>query len=330
MILPDLSLGEWHAADGCVWWEASLGPARLVMSTRLGGGSAPPYDALNLGLHVGDSPAIVIENRRRFWAAAGSPHAEGITTQSSGETAVPLECAGAPEGGRLTPLSVRRLDAVATRQVEQSPGLPLASTTPRSTPLPVVAEQVHGARIAVVGAAEAGRGWRDRVNALPETDALITRDTRIAPAILVADCAPVALVLPEGVLGMAHAGWRGLADGVLEATLRAMAAQGSGPPEQCQAVIGPCIRGCCYEVGEEVWRRFPESCLTPSDRPGARRLDLMAAVVHRLRDAGLPADQIHPLGLCTACQPYLFFSHRRATREGPPTTGRMALIGWLE
>jgi polyphenol oxidase len=271
MRLAGVDFGAWSTADGCVWWQATLGPARLVMSTRPGGESAPPYDTLNLGLHVGDTPDAVIPNRRRFWSAAGS------------------------------------------------------GTAP-----PVVAEQVHGTAVRLVAAADAGRGWQERETSLPETDSLVTREAGVSLSILVADCAPVALLAPPGVLGMAHAGWRGLADGVLEATLREMASLGAGPPEQCRAVIGPCIRGCCYEVGEEVWRRFPESCLAPSERAGARRLDLMAAVVHRLREAGLPNEQIHLVGLCTACHPELFFSHRRATREGQGTTGRMALFGWLE
>jgi polyphenol oxidase len=201
-----------------------------------------------------------------------------------------------------------------------------SAVTPGSAP-PVIAEQVHGVTPAVVGTAEAGRGWEARETAISDTDALVTRDAGVALAMLVADCAPVALVAPEGVLGLAHAGWRGLANGVLEATLRQMAALGGGPPHRYRALVGPCIRACCYEVGEEVWRHFPESCLAPAGRPTARRLDLMAAVVHRLEQAGLPPEQISTLGLCTACHPDLFFSHRRATREGLPTTGRLALLG---
>jgi YfiH family protein len=148
--------------------------------------------------------------------------------------------------------------------------------------------------------------------------------------VLVADCAPVALVAPDGVLGVAHAGWRGLAGVVLEATLRSMAELGGGLPHHYRALIGPCIRACCYEVGEEVWSRFPEECLRPGSRPDARRLDLMAAAAHRLREAGLPVSQVHSLGLCTACHPDLFFSHRRATQQGLPTTGRLALFAWLQ
>jgi purine-nucleoside/S-methyl-5'-thioadenosine phosphorylase / adenosine deaminase len=268
--LPHPELGHWQQAGGCVWWEATVGPAALAFTTRLGGVSAAPYDALNLGLHVGDTPEAVRENRRRFWAAA----APGVAA-------------------------------------------------------PVVAEQVHGAGVAAVGATHAGRGWERNDTSVAATDALATREAGVPLTVLVADCAPVALVAPEGVLGLAHAGWRGLAGGVLEAALGRVAEMGGGSPAELQAVVGPCIRGCCYEVGEEVWRRFPPECLSPADRPGARRLDLMTAVVHRLQAAGLPGAHIHALGLCTACYANLFFSHRRATQQGQPATGRMALFGWL-
>lgn len=271
MRLPDLEFGTWRSDAGLIWWEAALGSARLIVTTRTGGVSRAAFDTLNLGLHVGDAPEAVAENRRALWSAAGPPVAAA----------------------------------------------------------PVLAEQVHGAAAAVVEAADAGRGWRARETAMPATDALVTQEAGLPLAILVADCAPVVLVAPGGVLGVAHSGWRGLAGGVLEATLQRMAEMGGAPAGECRAVIGPCIRGCCYEVGEEVWRHFPVDCLAPAQEPRARRLDLMAAVVHRLRAAGLSPEQIHPLGLCTACHPELFFSHRRATKQGLQSTGRMLMIGWL-
>src|SRR5207253_115963 len=150
-----------------------------------GGVSAAPYDTLNLGLHVGDRAAAVIENRRSLWSAV-------------------------------------------------APG----------APPPVLAEQVHGTSAAIVSATDAGRGWNARDTALPNTDALATREAGVSLAILVADCAPVALVAPAGVLAVAHAGWRGLASGVLEAALGRMAEMGAGPPPEYQAVVGPCIRAC--------------------------------------------------------------------------------------
>jgi YfiH family protein len=269
-ILPALEWGTWRAANGLIWWDAEVGPASLCFTTRRGGVSAAPYDTLNLGLHVGDQAAAVIENRNRFWS-------------------------------------------------EAAPG---ASA-------PVIADQVHGTSVAVAGAADTGRGWHARETSISGTDALVTREAGVPLAILAADCAPIALVAPGGVLGVVHAGWRGLAGGVLEAALRQMVQRGGGVPSEYQAAIGPCIRGCCYEVGEEVWRDFPAGCLSPSGRPNARRLDLMAAVYHRLQEVGLLSGQIHPVGLCTACHPDLLFSHRGATQQGLPTTGRMALLARL-
>jgi YfiH family protein len=181
----------------------------------------------------------------------------------------------------------------------------------------------------MVGRADAGRGWEARETEVAETDALVTRERGLSLGILVADCAPVAIVPPEGGLAAAHAGWRGLVSGVLEAAVEALESSGAGPRERYQVWVGPCIRGCCYEVGEEAWSQFPESCLAPALHSSARRLDLQEAVVHRLRQAGLLPAKTVALGLCTACHPELFFSHRRATRQGLPTTGRMALFARL-
>jgi YfiH family protein len=269
--LPEASPGAWRHAGNLVWWEAAVGGARIVFSTRRIGASAPPYDTLNLGLHVGDDPERVRANRHGFRAAA------------------------------------------------------LAGLPP-----PVIAEQVHGAAVSVVDAGDAGRGWERPDDALPATDALVTRTPGLPLAVLVADCAPVALVAPEGVVAAVHAGWRGLLGGVLEATLARMTVLGVGPREPVTAVVGPCIRSCCYEVGEDVWRRFPEACLVPGSGPDARRLDLLAAVRHRLEWSGVRETHIHAPGLCTACRPDLFFSHRRATQEGHAATGRMALFLTIE
>src|SRR5437763_1128538 len=67
--LPRIECGEWRSAGGFVWWEARIGSASLTFTTRVGGASSPPCDTLNLGLHVGDTPALVIDNRRLFWSA---------------------------------------------------------------------------------------------------------------------------------------------------------------------------------------------------------------------------------------------------------------------
>jgi purine-nucleoside/S-methyl-5'-thioadenosine phosphorylase / adenosine deaminase len=252
-----------------------------------------------------------------WWEAACGPASIAFTTRWGGVSASPYDTLN---------LGLHVGDEAAA--VSENRRALWSVVAPGASP-PIMAEQVHGTHAAVVGAADSGRGWSTRDTAMPDTDALVSREAGVALAILVADCAPVALVAPEGVLAVAHAGWRGLAGGVIEATLQRMAGLGAGPPREYQAVVGPCIRACCYEIGEEVWRHFPNECLVPAKSPHARQLDLMAAVAHRLQEAGLPLQQIRTFGLCTACHPELFFSHRRATQQGNPTTGRMALFARL-
>jgi copper oxidase (laccase) domain-containing protein len=94
------------------------------------------------------------------------------------------------------------------------------------------------------------------------------------------------------------------------------------------AWVGPAIGSCCYEVGPEVAEHFSLD-LTPTEA-GRSRLDLRRATRRRLAASGLLDENITGLDLCTACHPDLFFSHRRATTEGLPTTGRQALMLWIE
>jgi purine-nucleoside/S-methyl-5'-thioadenosine phosphorylase / adenosine deaminase len=154
--------------------------------------------------------------------------------------------------------------------------------------------QVHGARVLVdaYGVAEA--------------DGQATTRDDVAPIVLVADCLPVALVGPRAV-AMVHAGWRGLAAGVLEAGVRAL---GDGP---VAAAIGPGIGACCYEVGDDVRAVFGTTAPT---------LDLKAIARERLRAAGV--GDVCDCSLCTACEPDRFFSHRRDRG----VTGRQAGIAW--
>ena len=116
---------------------------------------------------------------------------------------------------------------------------------------------------------------------------------------LTADCAPVALASDEGVVGVAHAGWRGLAAGVVDATVEAMRSLGA---TRIQAVLGPCIRTACYPFGAEdldtvVTLTGPE--VRGLDRHGRPALDLAAGVVAVLRRAGV--DDVDDVGTCTAC-----------------------------
>jgi YfiH family protein len=139
----------------------------------------------------------------------------------------------------------------------------------------------------------------------------------VAPIVLVADCLPVALVAPEAV-AMLHCGWGGLAGGIVEEGIAAL--RGLGARGRTAAAIGPGVGRCCYEVGEEVHRRF--AAYGPDVREG-RRLDLKLVARRALGAHGV--TEVHDVGLCTMCaDPGLFFSHRR---DGG-VTGRQAGLVW--
>lgn len=168
------------------------------------------------------------------------------------------------------------------------------------------AGQVHGTR--VVEAVASGHH--------PECDALVTTVPGLALAVTTADCMSLLYTAPGGVAA-AHAGWRGMADGMPAIALAALCARTATRPEHVTVHLGPCIRGCCYEVGREVAARFPAEALR--DVEGSTRLDLPTAAKRLLLDAGVPAHSVHDTGACTACEPHWYFSHRRDAGR----TGRM-------
>jgi YfiH family protein len=144
-----------------------------------------------------------------------------------------------------------------------------------------------------------------------EADGHVVAEPGLAPLVFVADCLPVAMSGPGGV-AIVHAGWRGLAGGIIAA--------GAGAVGATRAAVGPGIGPCCYEVGEEVLAAFAP--LGEGVAEG-RMLDL-PEVAHRLL-AEVGIEQVESAGLCTSCEEELFFSHRRD--EG--RTGRQAGIAWL-
>jgi YfiH family protein len=172
--------------------------------------------------------------------------------------------------------------------------------------------QVHGHAVAVEPGADE-----------PEADAAVTRTRGVVLAILTADCLPVVLAARDGSeVAVAHAGWRGLASGVLEATLAAM----TTPPADVMAWLGPAAGPDAYEIGREVFDAFvsgdpqAESAFAAT-RPGHWRVDLYALARQRLLAAGL--DSVRGGGLCTISDEDRFFSHRRDQRSG-----RMATLAW--
>lgn len=153
-------------------------------------------------------------------------------------------------------------------------------------------------------------------------DAIVTAEPGIAIAVLTADCQPVLLADPDaGVIGAAHAGWKGALDGVVENTVAAMRAAGAG---HIRAVIGPCISQRAYEVSEEFMDRFldePQNQRFFSGGPNGRPMfDLPALGVARLRDLGVEAEWS---GHCTYSDPERFFSYRRSTHLHEADYGRL-------
>jgi YfiH family protein len=230
---------------------------RALSTWRTGGISTGIYESLNLGDHVGDSPAAVAENRRRLAAAARLPAEPHWLSQVHGTEVVNLD---AP-----LPADPRGRDAALTRQ----------------------------------------RG-------------------RIC-AILTADCVPVLFAATNGgAVAAAHAGWRGLAAGVLAATAAAIAID----PAALVAWIGPCIGRDAYEVGPDVRDAMQGACPSTAAafRPNGRGKFLAdLALIAHLQLQSLGISSIHGGTACTYTDANRYFSHRR---DGQ--TGRQATLIWLE
>ncbi len=204
-------------------------------------------------------------------------------------------------------------DPQAVRQNRQrlEGGLPSA---------PCWLEQVHGTHVVELNGPSP--------SSIPRADAAITVQTGCVLAIMTADCAPVVFADSNGrAIGVAHAGWRGLAGGVLEATFAALTAR--LPVARWRAWVGPCIGQASFEVGAEVHQAFVETDIAAADYfvPGRARgkwhADLGALARHRLLAMGVA--EVEVANLCTYERADSFFSYRRES-----TTGRMATLAWLD
>ncbi|MDB5562056.1 MAG: pgeF [Hyphomicrobiales bacterium] len=185
--------------------------------------------------------------------------------------------------------------------------------------------QIHSSRVVTLNR-PLGAGDR------PEADAIVTALPGIALGILTADCAPILFADPvAGVIGAAHAGWKGAIDGILANTVAAMVALGAHP-SRIVASIGPTISPQNYEVGPE----FAESLLARHRdasnriaRPngGREHFDLPGFVFDQLHDAGV--GLVNDLAICTYADPKRYFSHRFATHQQTTTGRQIALIAQL-
>ena len=240
-------MNDWLIPD----WPAPAG-VKACVTTRAGGVSLAPFDSLNLGDHVEDSPEAVLENRRRLTAAFA-----------------------------IQPAWLR---------------------------------QVHG--VVVV---EADPGW------IAEADGSWTGTPGIACTAMTADCLPALFCNKSGTrVAAAHAGWRGLAAGVLEAAADSLDAA----PADVLVWLGPAIGPKAFEVGPEVREAFMQQhpqtaqAFVPSHNPGKFLADIYQLARLRLAARGITA--VYGGGLCTVTDPR-FFSYRRS-----PRTGRFASLIWLE
>ncbi len=268
-----------QTTDGVAWlapdWPAPPG-VRAAFTLRAGGVSAPPWDSLNVGVHVGDAADAVRENRWRLRAAL----------------ALPAE--------------------------------------------PLWLDQVHGCEVvdADAVAADAGAGPLEPAAARPRADAVVAARPGVVCAIQVADCLPVLFASLDGQrIGAAHAGWRGLAGGVLEATLAAL----GRPAHEFMAWLGPAIGPAHFEVGDEVRAAFCDTLAGRAGPVAPPGRDPAAAFVrnergrwdcdlYELARQRLAAAGVHSVwggGEDTFGEPARYFSHRRAA-----PTGRHVALLW--
>lgn len=240
-------MSDWLIPD----WPAPAG-VKACVTTRAGGVSLAPFDSLNLGDHVDDSPEAVAENRRR------------LTDHFS-----------------IQPAWLKQVHGIAVAHADPS----LTATA----------------------------------------DASWTATPGIACTAMTADCLPALFCDRAGTrVAAAHAGWRGLAAGVLEATLDSLAV----PPEEVLVWLGPAIGPQAFEVGPEVRETFveqlpeAEKAFVPSQSAGKFMADIYELARLRLAARGVTA--VFGGGFCTVTDPR-FFSYRRS-----PRTGRFASLVWLE
>lgn len=183
----------------------------------------------------------------------------------------------------------------------------------------VFAAQVHGRDVAVVGGGDRGRGSRNVGDGIAGVDGLVTTTAEVALVIVVADCVPIVLFHPRGILACVHAGWRGTVGRVVEAALETMVGLGAGVGGVL-AAVGPAVSASRYEVGDEV-ADAARACfggdagdVLASDAGGRVRFDLQAANRRILLESGVEAANIVlapiPTGEGT------FYSHRVANPCG--------------
>jgi len=245
----------------CIWFFENLSQYEGIghfVSTRTGGHSSRPFDALNLSFNVGDDPKKVLKNRELLTAAIETP---------------------------LTSLTT--------------------------------AKQIHDGHVTIVSDGLRGKGSTDYKGAINATDAMVTNVAGISLMILLADCVPILFYDPsKRVIGVAHAGWKGILRFVAQNTVEALREHFHCSPQDIIVGIGPSIGPCCYEVGQEVVsdveRIFGtrQACISKESVNGKRYFDLWTANLRQILQTGIPERNIEMAEICTCHNPHLFFSYR--------------------
>lgn len=195
----------------------------------------------------------------------------------------------------------------------------------------VVGRLVHGREVTILSSARCGhlptkqvavRVGASATQTVFLSDAAVSDVRGLHLLITSADCVPILFADPRrGVVGAAHAGWRGTAQGIAPTVVGTMREAFGSDPRDIVAGIGPSIGACCYPVGSEVVDTFRQHGLQPVLAETADlRLDLWASNVRQLVDSGVPEDAIEVAGVCTSCRVDHFFSYRAERGK----TGRFA------
>lgn len=178
----------------------------------------------------------------------------------------------------------------------------------------VLTSQVHGSDISIVNKEHCGMGLlRDRT--FGQSDGLITADRNVALVTFHADCVPVYLYdSTKKVIGLIHSGWRSTLLKISAKAVKIMKEEFSCNSSDIRAVIGPCIRKCCFEVGRDVYEEFlkvfPNCTEAFADNGVKLKIDLVNIIINTLKGEGLSYTDIHDVNRCTVCEKELFFSHR--------------------
>jgi len=197
--------------------------------------------------------------------------------------------------------------------------------------------QVHGRAVHVIDGDTCVDDYQaEEIERRPAGDALITDLPGITLAVATADCVPVLLHDPAvGAIAAVHAGWRGIAAEIVPAAVAAMQTAFGSRPENCRAVVGPCVGPVAYRVGPEVSQQFsaiglPLDVFRAAETDSAGKTtalcDLGRAATWQLRNQGIPASGIWLAGRCTVSEPELFHSYRRDREAAGRMTAAIALV----